>query len=186
MRCRELVKNGRRITVYEDGRIYSHAFVSCIGRKRKGRFLKQFKTSNGYMQIKLGGEKCLTHRLICEALHPNYSEDLQVDHINGHKTDNRISNLRMVTRSGNQRAHRAINPNASSRYRGVSWNRSWEKWVAQIRINDKIIYLGGFHNELDAARAYNAAAIERGFLPEALNKIPNHNQPLTQAEFAFA
>jgi len=186
MRHRGIVKNRRWITVYEDGQIFSHAFVSCIGRKIKGRFLKSRVDKDGYEVIALSGKDFKVHRLVCEAFHQDYCETLQVDHINGVKNDNRVCNLRMVTQSENQRGHRTVSLNASSQYRGVCWCNRNKKWVVHIRLSGKLKYLGSFHDELDAARAFNEAAIEHGFLPEALNKLPSPNQPLTQAEFAFA
>ena len=44
----------------------------------------------------------------------------------------------------------------TSRHRGVCWNKSPKKWVAQIRVDGKVKYLGSFVDEDDAARAYDA------------------------------
>lgn len=46
-----------------------------------------------------------------------------------------------------------------SKYKGVFWEKRRSKWVAQIKVNYKHIYLGQYDNERDAAIAYNGAAL---------------------------
>ena len=48
----------------------------------------------------------------------------------------------------------------SSIYYGVSFNKTANKWTAQIRYNGQRIHLGYFTNESDATRAYDRKAIE--------------------------
>ena len=73
------------------------------GRKdnRKGRKLKPANDKDGYLRITLtnnGKRKSYcVHRLVVRAFLDNYSDELQVNHINGIKKDNRIENLEMVT-----------------------------------------------------------------------------------------
>lgn len=49
-----------------------------------------------------------------------------------------------------------------SRYKGVAWHVKNQKWVAQIRNDKKIEFLGQFENDRDAALAYNARAASLG------------------------
>ena len=105
------------------------------------------------------GEKRKTiqmHRLI---LGLQRGDGKIVDHINHNGLDNRKCNLRIVTNSQNCMNQRPAK-NFSSKYKGVSWRTSRKKWRAQIKLNKKTIYLGGFNSEEDAARAYNRKAIE--------------------------
>lgn len=80
-----------------------------------------------------------------------------VDHINGNGCDNRRANLRAATREQNARNSRA-RTDGTSRFRGVSWYRPLERWRAALRGGGKTIHVGYFHNEEEAARAYDDAA----------------------------
>lgn len=94
------------------------------------------------------------HRLIMQA-----PAGLQVDHINGLRTDNRRANLRLCTHAENKRAYKKPS-RGSSRYRGVSWNTREQKWKVTIMVERKNLHLGYFTAELKAAAAYDAAALK--------------------------
>jgi hypothetical protein len=91
---------------------------------------------------------------------------LQVDHINGNKLDNRKENLRLADSSQNQLNH--SNTKGRSKYRGVIWsgcNKSLLKnnrpWIARIKLPGfPRKYLGSFSTQEEAALAYNIAALE--------------------------
>lgn len=80
-----------------------------------------------------------------------------VDHINHNIFDNRKSNLRICTQSENTLNRRIPHDNKSG-FKGVHFNGY--KWIALIGVNDKLKYIGGFENRIDAAKAYNEAAIK--------------------------
>lgn len=77
-----------------------------------------------------------------------------VDHINGNTLDNRKANLRVVTHQQNRQNTRGW-ANASSQYRGVSWDKSRGRWKAQASVGGKNRLIGRFKTEEEA----NAAAI---------------------------
>ncbi len=82
-----------------------------------------------------------------------------VDHRNGNGLDNRRANLRPATSSQNS-ANQKLRSNNTSGYRGVQWNKKARKWRAQIVLHGKRRILGDFTSKEDAARAYDAAAVE--------------------------
>lgn len=92
------------------------------------------------------------HREIID-IKPGY----ECDHIDCNKINNQKSNLRQATHSENV-ANQMPRVGTSSRYKGVF--RDGKKWRARIRINNKPISLGTFIYEIDAAKAYDEAAIK--------------------------
>lgn len=82
-----------------------------------------------------------------------------VDHIDHNQANNQRNNLRICTQSQN-RANSRKQKEASSKYKGVSYKKATKKWRAQIGINGKKVHLGDFIDELDAAAAYDTAALE--------------------------
>ncbi len=83
-----------------------------------------------------------------------------VDHINHDTLDNqKKSNLRLCNRSQNM-ANRRMHSNNNSGYKGVDWSRSNNAWRARVSVNGKSRFIGYFPTSLDAALAYDKAAIE--------------------------
>jgi hypothetical protein len=110
------------------------------------------------------------HRMITRA-----PQGIQVDHINRNRLDNRRENLRFVTDS-----QQSINRGkvmickgrvATSKYKGVYWEKNSRKFRVRISFNGKRIQVGYFTSEVEAALAYNDA-IQR-FYGEyaALNQV---------------
>jgi len=108
-----------------------------------------YETINLYMHGDVFGKK--VHRLIAQAYLADYSEDLEVDHIDRNKTNNNISNLRMITHSGNQQ-----NTNANGYY----YDKIRNKWLAEIRADGKCRHIGRFNTEEEARAAYLAEKIK--------------------------
>jgi hypothetical protein len=86
-------------------------------------------------------------------------KDLLVDHINHDTLDNRKSNLRITNSLGNSRNSLKRRTNLSG-YKGVSWSKPTNKWRARIMIEKKEVMIGLFTDKLEAARAYDKAALE--------------------------
>ena len=117
-------------------------------------------------------QKIYMHRQVSKP-----TADQQVDHIDQHRffglkiVDNRRDNLRNVSRSHNM-ANQRKQVGCSSCYKGVSWYKRDEKWMAYIKVNQRRIYLGLFTSLLEAAHAYNQA--HQSYFPgihEGLNLI---------------
>ena len=79
----------------------------------------------------------------------NTPDDMQTDHINRNKLDNRKKNLRTVTTQQNQR-NTNLSKNNTSGYIGVYLNKRVNKWMAYIWVNYKQIHLGYFKDIEDA------------------------------------
>jgi hypothetical protein len=83
----------------------------------------------------------------------------EIDHINHNTLDNRRANLRLCSRGENASNLRRSTRNTSG-FKGVSWDRSKQKWEANIVQRGKQHFLGYFPTLESAAHAYNVAATE--------------------------
>lgn len=103
---------------------------------------------SGYRQIKFGQVMYPAHRIMWIYHNGSIDENMQIDHINGIKTDNRIENLRLVTAQQN-----CFNRSKFTA-KGYCWSKAAQKWQANITVNGKNKYLGQFTSEIDARNAY--------------------------------
>jgi len=95
---------------------------------------------NGYITIGIGGTIYLSHRLAWLYIHGYFTEN-QIDHINRNRADNRICNLREVSRSCNRR--NSGNPkNNVSGVKGVCWHKQSNLWRSRITHQGKKYNLG--------------------------------------------
>jgi hypothetical protein len=142
---------------------YENYEVSDLGRVKslarngtKGGILK-YAINQGYLRVCLSknnkNKNVVIHRLVLQAFQPT-EEDLECDHINHIKSDNRLCNLRWATKSQNVRFQKK-REGCSSQYRGVINTYRKTPWRASCRLNGKIIHIGTFDDEHDAGRAYN-------------------------------
>ena len=123
--------------------------------------LKQLTCINncGYYQVIINGKIKKWHRLVFEYFNGEIPSGLQVDHINNIRTDNRISNLQLLSNKENAR-YRKKQCNNTSGLVGASYDKRTKKWQAQININGKDKYLGRFETAEEAHQAYLQAKIK--------------------------
>jgi hypothetical protein len=109
-----------------------------------------------YLSVNIGPSRFKAH-VVAWIIHYGQAPSADIDHINGLRRDNRIANMRAVSRSGNMR-NTAISPRNTSGVVGVSWNKPANKWQATVRDNDgKRKSLGYFSDLGEAANARKSA-----------------------------
>jgi len=117
----------------------------------------------GYRQGTVLNNVTLAHRVIWAIVHDEWPTN-DVDHINGVRDDNRICNLRSVTRQENMRNAARHKSNAAG-VMGVAWDGTRGMWRARIMIDGRDNHLGYFTDFDAACAARKAAEVEHGFHP---------------------
>jgi hypothetical protein len=124
-----------------------------------------YVNKRGYVQrdVKRKNRKrYLLHRVIMNA-----KKGQLVDHKNGNKLDNRKENLRIVTKSENNHNAIGLNKRNTSGYRGVTWDKKKNKWMAQGCVNSKHKFIGYFETAKEASIAAQKWRLAN--MPGALN-----------------
>lgn len=117
-------------------------------------------SSSGYVEISVGYSKMSAHKLAWYFTYGEVAPE-NIDHIDGNKQNNRISNLRLLNPLENMR-NRGTNKNNTTGYNGVYLTSSG-KYRARIKIKGKLIGLGTFINFEDAMKARKEANEFYGF-----------------------
>jgi len=119
-----------------------------IGRMRKNTEAGQLK-KRGYRHVSIGGKKFLVHRIIWLYVNGAIKTHMEIDHINHIKDDNRICNLREVTRLENCR-NKSLSKKNTSGYIGVSKERKSKIWNVSFCIDNQQKFFGSFRKKEDA------------------------------------
>jgi hypothetical protein len=101
--------------------------------------------AKGYRTVRIRGLAAKAHRIVWAWVTGKDPGELQVDHIDQNKDNNRISNLRLVDTSRNKLNNKA---------KGYSWHKRSKKFQASITVRDRTIYLGYHETEEAAHQAY--------------------------------
>lgn len=107
--------------------------------------------THGYRQIKIHGKTILAHRIVWAMFNDRMPLG-RLDHINGNRLDNRIENLREVTDS--QSAFNiGMKANNTTGAKGVCYRRSTGRWLVQIGVGGRKLFVGSFASKEEAITA---------------------------------
>lgn len=125
------------------------------------------KTTQGYIRVKADGHLYLAHRVVFKMENGFDPFDLEVDHINGCKSDNRPSNLRTATRNQNRQNTKAYKSNKHNA-KGVWFDDRRSAYFCAVQANKVREQFGPFKSLSDAVRCYESEAKSRfgEFYPE--------------------
>lgn len=146
--------------MFSDGAQPRHHICARWNSRWAGRLLTS-RDKDGYIVARFHGRRMLAHRAIW-ALTCGKWPDLDIDHINGARDDNRIKNLREVPRRENAR-NAEIRSDNKSGVVGVSWDNGRGRWVARIGAEAGYRFLGYFDVMEDAVKARKSAEDEHGY-----------------------
>jgi hypothetical protein len=131
---------------------YSINEIGEVRNNKSGRILRAAPDRDGYMRVALCKDSkqntLKIHRLL-GIYFLNCPLDKSIDHIDGDRKNNALSNLRVVTIQQNQWNRTGA--------KGYSWDKGQGGWRAQISVNRKAKFLGVYATEEDARAAYLAA-----------------------------
>lgn len=108
-------------------------------------------SSKGYIQVVIEKRRVMAHRVVWAICNQqNIPDSYEIDHVNQCKSDNRIENLRLATRSQN-----AANIKSKKQFKGVYFEKERNKWVAVSKMEKKNYKIGRYESQLEAAKAYD-------------------------------
>lgn len=115
--------------------------------------------SDGYVQIGINRKRYAAHRLAWLYIYGEWPKN-EIDHINGFRNDNRLSNIRESTRSENMQNKKTSHKNNKCKYLGVYFCNRSKRFVSIIALNNKTKYIGKFNDPESAHDAYLKAKRE--------------------------
>ncbi len=147
---------------YDNYRISKKGNVMSMkyGGHKGSKLLKTQLRDSGYVYVSMQINKKQVGHSIHQLLaitflgHTPAGHTMVVDHKNGKKADNRLSNLQIITHRENLSKENKKKKKTSSQYTGVSFVKNINKWISQIGIDGKMNRLGYFDSEIEAHEAY--------------------------------
>lgn len=139
------------------------AWNTRFAGRRAGSLYTDSKTGYQVRAIKIMHVRFSEHRLAWMWMKDDPVPP-QIDHRNRDATDNRWSNLRASSRTENNRNKSKYRINTSG-VSGVSWVKARKKWVARVRVNSALHFLGAFVELDEAAMEVMEFRAESGFDP---------------------
>lgn len=131
--------------------------------KYAGKPAGSISVTNGRCTIQLFGRRHNAHRIIWLWMTGAFPVN-EIDHKNRRPADNRFANMREATRTENGR-NASLSSNNTSGFTGVSFEKRSGRWLASIKLDQKMYRLGTFKTQAEAVRARSAANRKHGFAP---------------------
>lgn len=152
----------RDVKFFNDG-IRKNNALAIWNTRYSGKFAFNSLNAVGYLEGTLLGKRYLAHRILWLGYYGNWP--INCDHVNRIRTDNRISNLRDVSKADNNKniGKRVSN---KSGHTGVCVHK--DHWRAYITIENKQKHLGCFQSKEEAFKVRRAAEIEHGFVGDII------------------
>ena len=144
----------------ETGKLY---WKVSRGSKAKAGSEAGYIDATGYRRVTVNRKLYLTHRIAWLLTHGTWPEN-QIDHIDGDGNNNRLSNLRDVEQTHNQRNAKKRKDNTSG-ILGVGWHKCSKKWIARIVVDGKRVHLGIFDDIFHAIAVRKQAERDYNFHP---------------------
>ena len=132
---------------YKDGKLFSKV---TRGKVKEGDEVGTLD-ANGYKVFSFKGKRYYVHRVIYEMHYGPIPVGMVVDHVWRNRADNRIENLRVVTKSDNAK-NAKLYSNNSSGVTGVRWDSQSGKYYAYIKVDGKLKSLGLFESKQEAIK----------------------------------
>lgn len=129
--------------------------VSLSNRTKAGDTVRG-KSPDGYYRVGIHGKVYLAHRIIWVLIHGS-APQYDIDHIDGDPSNNRLDNLRDVSRSANITNQHKRRPKTNSPLKGAYWDKNAKRYMSQITVNGQRKYLGYFDTAEQAHEAYMAS-----------------------------
>lgn len=126
--------------------------------------------AHGYLIGVINQRGVRAHRVVWALVYGEWPRG-EVDHIDGNKTNNTLSNLRVVSHAVNQRNQRRPSHNSSGVI-GVSWHKDKKRWCAHIKREGRQVALGSYRQFEEAVVARARAEVEMGYHPNHGRSIP--------------
>lgn len=134
---------------------------SMYVRRYMGKRAGSLCRTHGYIMINIFGAPRRAHRLAWLLAYGEIPSG-EIDHINGVRHDNKIKNLRDVSRHENSK-NMGLKITNKSGVCGVSWDKKNSRWVAQITHRYRVIKLGRWADKFEAICARKSAENKYGF-----------------------
>jgi len=120
----------------------------------------------GYWYVGLNGSKYLCHRIVSFLTNSEFSDDLEIDHLDLNKSNNVSDNLRVCTRSENLK-NKPTSPDSLSGYKHINFDKKrgvyYVRWIEEegITLSERF-NLSSVEKSLEAALAFRESLIREG------------------------